>query len=58
MECQNRTGYIVQIDSFQEKDFIESLLNRYKGKTAEREIKSIIEFASIYSFIEKQSMLS
>lgn len=44
MDCQKRRGYIIQIDSFQEKDFIETLLSRYKGKTSETEIKLIIEF--------------
>ena len=41
MECQNRSGYIVQIDSFQEQDFIERILSSYKGKTAEMEINQL-----------------
>lgn len=58
MECQKRRGYIVQIDSFQEQDFIESILSSYKGKTAEMEINQLSNLSSIYSLIEKQSMLS
>ena len=58
MECQNRSGYIVQLDSIQEQDFIESILSSYKGKTAEMEINQLSNLSSIYSLIEKQSMLS
>lgn len=58
MECQKRRGYIVQIDSFQEQDFIESNLSSYKGKTAEMEINQLSNLSSIYSLNEKQSMLS
>ena len=58
MECQKRRGYIVQIDSFQEQNFINSILSSYKGKTAEMEINQLSNLSSIYSLIEKQSMLS
>lgn len=58
MECQNRSGYIVQLDSIQEQDFIKSILSSYRGKTAEMEINQLSNLSSIYSLIEKQSMLS
>ena len=60
MECQKRRGYIVQIDSFQEQGFIESIFSSYKGKTAETEINQLLvsNLSSIYILIEKQSMLS